>query len=169
MAISSSLLTEGFALVRCLSLDLDLRDAMMQCLYHAQTLWIGQLASMRRLCNRCLISSVWALVLWLIVRERRTASKSVDSTELSSIICNGLVALFGGQAALNAGKNCARWIFNRNMARIGRNDKTELPSGERSRLERADSNGVRGFAARTASDNRRSRGRLLFDGIDGRL
>lgn len=143
---------------------------MILCLYHSQTFQIG-LTSMRRLCNRCLISSIWALVLWLVVLKRRTACKGVDSSEMSSIICNGLVVLFGGQAALDAGKSCMRWIFNGNdgmMVRIGRNEKTKLPSGDRSRLDRAGCNGVGGFAAWTANDNR-SGGSRLFDCDDCRL
>lgn len=81
---------------------------MMLRLHHAQTLRIGQLARMRRLCNGCLISALWELVLWLIVLERRTPCKGLDFGETSCIICSGLIAIFGGQAALDAGKSRTR-------------------------------------------------------------
>lgn len=100
---ASSLLTGGSALV--IHLSLDFRGAMALCLCHSQTLKGGDLASMRRVCNTLLTSAAWALALWLIVLERRTSCKGLCSSEVSSIICNGLVVLFG-QAAHNAGRSC---------------------------------------------------------------
>lgn len=160
---SCSLLTGDCGLL--MHLSLDFRGTMVLCLSHAQTLRNGQLARMRRSGNRYLISAVWALVLWLIVLEKRMSRKGLDSRKVSIIVYSGMVVLFG-QTALDAGKSCVRQIFNKIISRIVRNNMTKPPSGERSRLGRSGCNVVRSFAARNVNGNRRSGGNISFDGID---
>lgn len=62
---------------------------------------------MGRVCTRLLISTIWVLGSWLIIIERRTPRKGLDSGKVSNIIGNGL-AVFFGQPVLDARKSWVR-------------------------------------------------------------